>query len=82
MHKQASKEEQRVETVRRYANLNDTADNKYYHDILRKDKAWEEMSAIMKCPGKDQVIIIINDEFAIVFHRVMKRHWVSGTERF
>jgi len=74
-------EEELIETVRRYSNLYDPAD-KYYHDILRKDNAWEEISAIIKCPGKDQIIISINDELSIVLHRVMKQHWVSCTDRF
>jgi hypothetical protein len=44
--------------------------------------AWEEISAIIKCPGKDQIIISINEELFILLHRVMKQHWVSGTDRF
>jgi hypothetical protein len=72
-------EEQLIETDRRYSNQYDPA-YKYYH-ILLKDTAWEEISAIIKCPGKDQIIISINDEPFIVLHRViMKRHWVSGTD--
>jgi hypothetical protein len=51
-------EEQLIERVRRYSNLYDPAD-KYYHDILRKDNAWEEISAIIKCLGKDKIIISI-----------------------
>jgi hypothetical protein len=74
-------EEQLIETVRRHSNLYDPAD-KYYHDILRIDNAWEEISAIIKCPGNDQIIISINDELSIVLHRVMKQHWISGTDRF
>jgi hypothetical protein len=45
-------EEELIETVRRYSNLCDPAD-KYYHDILRKDNAWEKISSIIKCHGKD-----------------------------
>jgi hypothetical protein len=74
-------EEQLIETVRRYSNLCHLAD-RYYHDVLRKDNAWEEISAIIKCPGKNQVTISIHGELSIVLHRVMKRHWVSGTGRF
>jgi hypothetical protein len=53
-------EEELIETVRRYSSLYDPAD-KYYHDILSKDNAWEEISAILKCPGKYQIIISISD---------------------
>jgi hypothetical protein len=63
-------EEQLIETVPRYSNLYDPADK--YHDILRKDDAWEEISAIIKCPCKDKTIISINDELSIMLHRVMK----------
>jgi hypothetical protein len=42
-------EEQLIETDRRYSNQYDPA-YKYYHDILLKDTAWEEISAIIKCP--------------------------------
>jgi hypothetical protein len=73
-------EEKLIETVSHYSNLYDQAD-KYYH-VLRKDNAWEEIPAIIKCPGKDQIIISINDELYIVLHHVMKQPWVSGTERF
>jgi hypothetical protein len=68
-------------TINRVSSLYDPAD-KYYHDILRKDNAWEEISAITKCPGKNQIIITMYDELSIVLHRVMKRHWISGTDRF
>jgi hypothetical protein len=40
-------EEQLIETVRRYSNLYDPPD-KYYHDILRKDNAWEEIKKKLK----------------------------------
>jgi hypothetical protein len=73
-------QEELIETVRRYSNIYDPAD-KYYHD-MRKDKAWEEISAIIKCPGKDQIIIGINDELSFVLQRVMKQHWISCTDRF
>jgi hypothetical protein len=73
-------EEQLIETVTRYSSLYDPAGK--YHDILRKDNAWEEISAIIKCPGKDQIIISINDELSTVLNRVMKQHCVSGTNRF
>jgi hypothetical protein len=72
-------EEQLIETVRRYSNLYDPA--RKYH-ILRKDNAWEEISTIIKCSGKDQIIVSLNDELSTVLHRVMKRHWVSGTDSF
>jgi hypothetical protein len=62
-----------------YSNVYDPADK--YH-ILRKDNAWEEISAMIKCSVKGQIIISINDEISIVLHRVMKQHWVSGTVRF
>jgi hypothetical protein len=75
-------EEQLVETIPRYSNLYDPA-NKCVHDILRKDDVWEEISAIIKYPVKDQIIIIrINDELSIVLRRVMKRQWTSGTDSF
>jgi hypothetical protein len=35
-------EEELITTVRCYSNLYDLAD-KYYHDILRKYNAWEEI---------------------------------------
>jgi hypothetical protein len=61
-----------IERVRHYSNLYDAAD-KYYHDILRKDNAWEEISAIIKSPGKDQIIIgSTNNELSVVNH-VMKQ---------
>jgi hypothetical protein len=47
-------EEELIETVRRYSNLYDPAD-KYRHEILRKDNAWEEISATIKCPGNYQI---------------------------
>jgi predicted component of viral defense system (DUF524 family) len=53
-------EEELIETVCRYSNFYDPAD-KYYHDTLRKGSAWEEISAVIMCPGKDQIIISIND---------------------
>jgi hypothetical protein len=68
-------EKQLIERGHRYSNLYDPAD-KYYHDILRKDNVWEEISAIIKRPGKDQIIISINNELSIVLHSVMKQHWV------
>jgi hypothetical protein len=74
-------EEQLIETVRRYSNLYDPAD-KYYHDILRKDNSWEEISTIIKCPGKDKIIISIYDELSIVLQRVMKQHLVSYAYSF
>jgi hypothetical protein len=52
-------EEQLIETVRSYYNPYYPAD-KYYHDILRKDNAWEEISARIKCPGTGQIIIILH----------------------
>jgi hypothetical protein len=44
-------EEKLIETVSHYSNLYSLADK--YYNILRKDTAWEEISAIIKCPGKD-----------------------------
>jgi hypothetical protein len=38
--------------------------------------------AEIKYPGEDEIIISINDELSIVPHRVMKHHWVSGTDKF
>jgi hypothetical protein len=40
-------EKQLTVAVSRYSYLHYPAD-KYYHDILRKDNAWEEISAIIK----------------------------------
>jgi hypothetical protein len=67
-------EEELIETVRRYFNLYNPADK--YYDILCRDNAWEQISAIIKCPGKDQIIISINDGLSIMLH-FMKLHWVS-----
>jgi hypothetical protein len=53
-----------VETVRCYSNLYDPVD-KYYHDVLRKDNTLEEISEIIKCPGKDEIIISINNELTV-----------------
>jgi hypothetical protein len=50
--------------------------------MLRKDTAWEKISATIKCPGKDQIIISIKDELSIVLQRVMKQSWVSCTVTF
>jgi hypothetical protein len=71
-----------METVCGYSNLYNPAD-KYYHDILHKDNALEEILAIIKCPGKDKITIIsTNDELSIVLQHVVKQHWVSCTSRF
>jgi hypothetical protein len=72
-------EEKLTEPVSSYSNLNDPAD-KCCRDILRKDNAWEEISATIKCPGRDKIIISINYELSIVLQFVTK-HWVSCTDR-
>jgi hypothetical protein len=66
-------EEELIETVRRYSNLYDPAD-KCYHDILSKDNAWEEISAILKCPGKYQIIISIN--YYLIIYAYIKHDYV------
>jgi hypothetical protein len=50
--------------------------------ILCKDNAWEEISAVINCPGKDQIVININYELFIMPQLVIKQHWVSGSYRF
>jgi hypothetical protein len=68
-------------TVAPLLRLYDPVD-KYYRVILRKDNDWEEMSAIIKYPGKDQIVISIYYELPVMLQRVMKQRWVSGTDRF
>jgi hypothetical protein len=81
-NKQASNKWRTINRDSRYSNLYDSVDN-YCHDISRKDNAWEEISAVIECPVKDQFIISINGELSAVLHRLMKRHWlwVSGTDK-